>query len=449
MGKLTLEELNSSIDKREIDTVVLTFPDHLGQLMGKRLTGDFFLENNHTNCCDYLLAINIEEDPLPGFKLAGWEKGYGDLLMAPDFSTIRKISWQKNAAIIICDLIYEDGRSINMAPRTMLRNQCNRLAEMGLKGMMASELEFYLFDNPYETVYSDGYKGLVPSSPYLIDYGILNTGFKDEVLRDICNQVSEAGVPVESRKGEAGKGQYEIGLKYSTPIEMSDNHLIYKNAAKTIANLNGNSITFMAKYSDSDAGSSCHIHSSIVDVKTGKNVFVNNKGGESDFFRYFLGGLNLLSSELFIFFAPTINSYKRFSNDSFAPTRIAWDYDNRTTSFRIVGEGQGFRIENRLPGADANVYLAFAATIAAGLYGVENKIEPPALKKGNIYTDESLPKVPGTLKEAADNFDNSKIARGIFGDDIVDHYVHHARLEVADYEKNVSEWELKRYFERI
>lgn len=448
MGRLTLEKLNDSIKKGEIDTVILAFPNHLGQLMGKRLTGEFFLENNHANCCDYLLTLNIEEEPLPGFKLAGWEKGYGDLMMVPDFSTIREISWQKNSAIIICDLTYEDGRPVNMAPRTMLQNQCKRLSDMGMKGMMASELEFYLFDSPYEAVNKEGYKGLVPSSPYPIDYDILNTGFKDDVVREICNQVSAAGIPVESRKGETGLGQYEIGLKYASAIEMADRHMVYKNGAKTIANLNGNSITFMAKYSDRDAGSSCHIHTSIVDIKTGRNVFVDN-GNESDFYRYFLGGLNLLASEFFIFFAPTVNSYKRFSNESFAPTRIAWDYDNRTTSFRIVGEGQGFRIENRLPGADANPYLAFTATVAAGLYGVENKIEPPALKKGNIYTDDSLPRVPGSLKEAADNFNNSKIAREIFGDDIVDHYVLHAKLEAADYEKNVSEWELKRYFERI
>ncbi len=448
MGRLTLEKLNDSIKKGEIDTVILAFPNHLGQLMGKRLTGEFFLENNHANCCDYLLTINIEEEPLPGFKLASWEKGYGDLMMVPDFSTIREISWQKNSAIIICDLTYEDGRHVNIAPRTMLQNQCKRLSDMGMKGMMASELEFYLFDSPYEAVNKEGYKGLVPSSPYPIDYDILNTGFKDDVVREICNQVSAAGIPVESRKGETGLGQYEIGLKYASTIEMADRHMVYKNGAKTIANLNGNSITFMAKYTDRDAGSSCHIHTSIVDIKTGRNVFVDN-GNESDFYRYFLGGLNLLASEFFIFFAPTVNSYKRFSNDSFAPTRIAWDYDNRTTSFRIVGEGQGFRIENRLPGADANPYLAFTATIAAGLYGVENKIEPPALKKGNIYTDDSLPRVPGSLKEAADNFNNSKIAREIFGDDIVDHYVRHAKLEAADYEKNVSEWELKRYFERI
>lgn len=448
MGRLSLDELNTGIKQGEIDTIILAFPDHLGQLMGKRLTGDFFLENNCANCCDYLLTMDIEETPLLGFKLSGWEKGYGDLLMVPDFSTIRKISWQKKSVIIICNLTHEDGFPVNIAPRTILQNQCSKLGEMGLKGLMASELEFYLFDNPYESVYSNGYKGLVPSSPYPIDYSILNTGFKDDIVRDICNQVSEAGVPVESRKGETGIGQYEIGLKYTTPVNMADNHMIYKNGAKTIANINGNSITFMAKYSDSDAGSSCHIHTSIVDAQSGKNVFLKN-GKESDFFRYFLGGLSFLASDFFIFFAPTINSYKRFSNDSFAPTKIAWDYDNRTTSFRIIGEGQGFRIENRLPGADANVYLGFAATIAAGLYGVEHKIEPPVLKKGNIYADKSLPKVPGSLKEAADNFNNSKIAREIFGDDIVDHYVRHARLEVEEYEKNVSEWELKRYFERI
>ena len=448
MGIFTLEKLNDSIKKGEIDSIILAFPNHLGQLMGKRYTGEYFLENNHANCCDYLLTLNIEEDPLHGFKLASWDKGYGDLLMVPDFSTIREISWQKNTAMIICDLTYEDGRSVDVAPRTMLQNQCERLSDMGMTAMMASELEFFLFDSPYETVYEDGYKGLVQSSPYPIDYDILNTGFKDEVVQEICNQVSAAGVPVESRKGETGKGQYEIGLKYSSSVEMADRHMVYKNGAKTIANLNGNSITFMAKYSDSDAGSSCHIHTSIVDIKSGENVFASN-GNESDFFRYFLGGLNLLASDLFIFFAPTINSYKRFSNDSFAPTRIAWDYDNRTTSFRIVGEGQGFRIENRLPGADANPYLAFTATIAAGLYGVENKIEPPAVKKGNVYADDSLPKVPGTLKVAYENFDKSKIAREIFGNEIVDHYVRHAKLEVEDYEKNVSVWELQRYFERI
>jgi len=230
---------------------------------------------------------------------------------------------------------------------------------------MASELEFYLFDNPYDDVYKEGYKGLIPSSLNPIDYNILTTGFKDDLLRDICNQIDEAGVPVESRKGETGKGQYEIGLLYSESLEMADRHMIYKNGARTIADNNGKSITFMAKYSDSDAGSSCHIHMSIVHSDSGKNAFIDNNG-ESLFFKHFLGGLHLLASELFLFFAPTVNSYKRFSNDSFAPTRIAWGYDNRTTSFRIVGSGEGFRIENRLPGADVNPYLAFAATIAAG-----------------------------------------------------------------------------------
>ena len=448
MGNLTLDKLNEQINNGKIDTVILAFPDHLGQLVGKRLTGEYFLENNETNCCDYLLTINMVQEPLPGFKLAAWDKGYGDLMMVPDFSTIREISWQKNSAMIICDLIHENGQPVEEAPRTMLQTQCKRLSDKGLKAMMASELEFYLFDNPYDSVYKEGRRGLIPSSPYPIDYNILYTGFKDGLLQDICNQVSASGIPVESRKGETGKGQYEIGLKYSSSLEMADRHLIYKNGAKSIAVANGSSITFMAKYSGSDAGSSCHIHISIINGETGKNIFADNRE-ESDFFRYFLGGLNRLASDFFIFFAPTINSYKRFSCDSFAPTKIAWDYDNRTTSFRIVGNGEGFRIENRLPGADANPYLAFAATIAAGLYGVEHKIEPPSLRKGNIYLDDSLPDVPRTLKDAAENLKNSSIAGEIFGNDVVNHYVHHAELEIEAFEKHVSDWELERYFERI
>jgi glutamine synthetase len=448
MGKLTLEELDEKIRKGTIDTVALVFPDHLGQLMGKRLTGSYFLENRQANCCDYLLTIDVAQNPLPGFKLAGWDKGYGDFLMVPDYTTIRETSWQKQTAIIICDLVREDGRSVEVAPRTILQNQLNRLSAKKLKAMMASELEFYLFDNPYDDVYKEGYKGLIPSSFNPIDYNILTTGFKDDLLRDICNRISEAGIPVESRKGETGKGQYEIGLLYSESLEMADRHMIYKNGARTIADNNGKSITFMAKYSDSDAGSSCHIHMSLVHSDSGKNVFIDNNA-ESLFFKHFLGGLHLLASEFFLFFAPTVNSYKRFSNDSFAPTRIAWGYDNRTTSFRIVGSGEGFRIENRLPGADVNPYLAFAATIAAGLYGVENKIEPPALKGGNMYIDESLPKVPKNLMEAAENLDRSDIARNVFGNDVIDHYVGHAKLESEAYEKNVSLWELQRYFENI
>ena len=448
MGKLTIDELEKKIQNGDIDTVVLAFPDHLGQLIGKRLTGRFFLDNRQTNCCNYLLTIDIEQNPLPGFKLAGWDKGYGDFLMLPDYSTIRELRWQKQAAVIICDLVHENGDPVDAAPRTILQNQLNNLNAGKLEAMMASELEFYLFDNSYDDVAREGYKGLVPSSLKSIDYNILSTGFEDELLRDICNQVSAADIPVESRKGEAGKGQYEIGLLYCTALEMADRHMIYKNGARTIANAYGKSISFMAKYSESDSGSSCHIHISLLNNESGRNVFIDNND-ESLFFRHFLGGLNLLASDFFLFFAPTVNSYKRFSSNSFAPTRIAWGYDNRTSSFRIVGSSEGFRIENRLPGADINPYLAFAATIAAGMYGVENKIEPPPLNEGNTYMDETYPKVPDTLKEAAENLNRSKIARSIFGDDVIEHYVAHARIESAAYEKNVSPWELKRYFKSV
>ncbi|MDA3811322.1 MAG: glutamine synthetase family protein [Spirochaetaceae bacterium] len=448
MGNLTLEELKSKIEMGKIDSVVLAFPDHLGQLMGKCLTGEYFLEKNQTNCCDYLLTINIKQEPLQGFKLSGWDKGYGDFVMIPDFSTIREITWQKQTVMIICDLVDGDGNFVNIAPRSILQKQCKRLLSKNMEAIMASELEFFLFDNTYESIHKEGLTCLTPSSHYSIDYNILHTGFNNDFLREICNKISLSGIPIESRKGEAGKGQYEIGLKYTSPIAMADSHMVYKNGAKSIAEANGKSITFMAKYSDSDAGSSCHIHISILEKETGHNLFIEN-GQESSLFKYFLGGLNALASEFFIFFAPTINSYKRFSCDSFAPTKISWGYDNRTTSFRIVGENKGFRIENRLPGADANPYLAFAATIAAGLYGVENKIEPPSILKGNQYLIDKLPKVPGTLKEAAENLNNSKIARDVFGDDVVEHYVRHARLEIESYEKQVSQWEFERYFERI
>lgn len=448
MGILSLDELISNIKTGSIDSVVLAFPDHLGQLIGKCLSGEHFLSNRHTNCCDYLLTINIKQEPIQGFKLTGWNKGYGDFLMMPDFSTIREIPWQMGTAMIICNLVDDDGIPVDVTPRAILQNQCHRLSSENLMVHIASELEFYLFENPYDIVSREGSRGLIPSSSYPIDYNIQHMGFKDSLLRKICNQVSEAGVPVESRKGETGKGQYEIGLKYTTPVEMADRHMIYKNGAKSIAAADGKSISFMAKYSEADAGSSCHIHISVKNKETGRNIFIDDDK-ESDFFRYFLGGLNKLASDFFLFFAPTINSYKRFSSNSFAPTKVSWGYDNRTTSFRIVGKNDGYRIENRLPGADANPYMAFAATIAAGLYGVEKKIEPPSETKGNIYIDQSLSPVPGTLLEAAENLNRSQIARKIFGDDVVEHYVHHARKEAEAYEQQVSGWEVDRYFERI
>jgi len=449
MGRLTPEELNGKIKAREIDTVILAFPDPAGQLMGKRLTGDFFLENTEVGCCDYLMTIDIEEKPRRGFKISGWETGFGDLRMDPDFSTIHELPWQEKSALILCHLIDKNGKAVEEAPRRVLQRQVEKLAEGSLGAFTASELEFFLFDSPYDSVYAGGHQTLVPSSPYPVDYHILHTGFDDGLLRTICNQISEAGIPVESRKGETGKGQYEIGLKYAPALEMADRHLIYKLGAKTLAARQGKSLTFMAKYRTDESGSSCHIHISLTRTDSGKNAFIDQGGEPSDIFNHFLGGLIHLTPELFLFFAPTVNSYKRFVDESFAPVNLTWDYDNRTSGYRILGRGEGFRIENRFPGADANPYLAYAAMIAAGLHGIREKITPPPPVRGNSYGQSGSSPLPRSLGEAADRLDQSQVARDVFGNGVIDYYVHHARLEAREYAAQVGEWELKRYFERI
>jgi glutamine synthetase len=320
--------------------------------------------------------------------------------------------------------------------------------------MAASELEFYLFSNSYKAVHSSGYTGINPASSYPVDYHILGTGYDEELIGEIRRKVSASGIPVESSKGETGLGQYEIALRYAEALEAADRHIIYKWGAKTIAASFGKSISFMAKYSDCDAGSSCHVHLSLYGAKTASeapsNLFWDEKTkGGSQLFRYFLGGLHALSPELFLFFAPTINSYKRYTSASFAPVNSVWDYDNRTTGFRVVGQGSSFRIENRLPGADANPYLAYAATLAAVLYGIEHKIECPEPFSGNAYSTNAFTPLPVNLAEAAENLSNSAAARSMFGDQVVEHYVHQARLEDREYARVVGEWELKRYFERI
>jgi glutamine synthetase len=316
--------------------------------------------------------------------------------------------------------------------------------------MMASELEFYLFENSFREVSDRGFPAIGTQSAHAIDYHILETGYVEEIIRKIRNTMSETGIPVESSKGETGRGQHEIALEYAEALESADRHVLYKLGTKTIAAEAGKSVTFMAKYTELDAGSSCHIHCSLENAETGENSFGGGPDGTgSSLFRHFLGGLIRLSGDFFLFFAPTVNSYKRYTPGSFAPTRLAWDYDNRTASFRVVGEGSSFRIENRMPGADANPYLAYAATLAAGMYGVRHKIEPPERSGGDAYKDSHLKPLPASLEEAADRLEASDAARELFGSDVVDHYVRHARLESEAYRRVVGEWELKRYFERI
>jgi len=450
MGKLTIEELKNLVECDEIDTVLTVFPDTYGRLLGKRLTASYFLEQDGLFCCDYLLSAGMEMDPQPGFSMASWDLGYGDFAYVPDPSTLRRIPWLPKTALVMCDLCHESGGPVTQAPRSILRRQCERLAKRGMTAFMASELEFHLFQESYGDNRDRGYRHMKPSSPYRIDYHILSTSFDEPLLRAIRNGMSAAGVPVESSKGECGNGQHEIGLYYADALEMADRHVIYKNGAKEIAAQKGACLTFMAKYHSAEAGSSCHIHSSIFNAESTTSLFWDSDAGKpGDTFRYFLGGLHELCREFFLLFAPTVNSYKRYCEDSFAPTRLAWSTDNRTTGFRIVGHGPSYRIENRMPGADANPYLAYAATMAAGLYGIDNRIEPPPEFSGNAYTADHLSRVPSSLAEAADLIDGSTVARDVFGDEVVDHYVQCARSEQAAFDKAVTDWERERYFERI
>ena len=450
MASLGTDELKRLIDEGQIDTVLAVFPDHYGRLVGKRLTAVHFLDSEHFYCCDYLLSTSMEMDPQPGFEMASWEKGYGDLVSVPDLDTLRLIPWLPKTALVMCDLEHEGGEPVVQSPRTILKVQCERLARRGIKAYMGSELEFHLFRGTFSDLRKSHYQDLEPSSPYRIDYHILATSFDEPLIRAIRNGMLGAGVPIESSKGECSNGQHEIGLYYAEALEMADRHMIYKNGTKEIAALNDAALTFMAKYSDAEAGSGCHIHSSLYGSQSETNLFWDGGAGEpSDTFRHFLGGLLTLCREFFLFYAPTVNSYKRYCAESFAPTRIAWGRDNRTTGFRIVGHEQSFRAENRLPGADANPYLAFAATIAAGLYGIDHKIEPAEEFVGNAYTATHLPRVPTSLTQAADLFDRSTTARSLLGDQVVDHYVQCARLEQASYDRAVTDWELNRYFERI
>lgn len=442
--------LLSAIKRGEIDSVILVFPDMQGRWMGKRFTARHFAESvagHGTHACAYLLTVDMEMDPLPGFALTSWDKGYADFAMVPDLATWRPLPWTPGSALVICDVQDDAHRPIKVAPRQILKDQVLRAWEAGYTLKMASELEFYLFKEPYEAAQAKNWKGLAHAGAYIEDYHILQGARMEPVVGAIRNQMEKAGVPVECSKGEWGPGQHEINLVYADPVEMADRHTIYKHGAKEIAMAQGHALTFMAKFDAGLAGSSCHIHTSLWDRKGERNVFASGKG-ESKEFRWFLGGQMQLARELAFFFAPTVNSYKRYQAATFAPTRVAWARDNRTCGFRVVGGGDSLRIENRLPGADVNPYLAFAASIAAGLWGIENKVEPPKEFHGDAYKSE-VTAVPKSLGESIALLEKSKMAREAFGDEVFAHYLHAAKLELAAFEKAVTDWEKGRYFERV
>jgi len=439
-GRINLDELKRLIAGGEIETVIAVFPDMYGRLVGKRFVAQYFLDDvagHGMHACDYLLACDMEMDPVPGYAFTSWAKGYGDFNPIPDYDTLRVASWQEKSALVICDI------DVPLAPRTMLRHQVARAAKLGFTPMAASELELYLFKDSYDSAAEKGYIRLEPIGRVIEDYHVLQGTKEEFLIGAIRSHLERSGVPVESSKGEWGPGQQEIGLRYADAVEMADRHAIYKHAAKEIAWKAGHAITFMAKWDERYAGSSCHIHMSLWDADVKKSFFE----GESDTFRHFLGGWMAHIRELFAFYAPYPASYKRYVAGSFAPTGIAWSHDNRTAGFRIVGSGPSLRIECRAPGADANPYLAFAATLAAGLDGIEKKIEPPPAFEGDVYAARDLPQVPHTLRDSIEALEASAFAREAFGDAVVDHYLHFFKTEQRKFDAVVTDWERRRYFE--
>jgi glutamine synthetase len=441
---ISLDELRSDVETDAIDTIVVAFTDMQGRLMGKRLHAEFFLDEaveHGVEGCNYLLALEMEMDPVPGYALASWEQGYGDFRLEPDLGTLRRIPWLESTALVLADVLSHDGSDVKPSPRQVLKAQVERAEALGYTPMFGSELEFYLLKETYEEAHAKGYRDLTPSVPYILDYHILASTYDEPFIRQIRNGMHGAGIRVETSKGEAWPGQHEINFRYADAVAMADNHVIYKNGAKEIAHLNGCSITFMAKPDHTWIGSSCHIHSSL--WRDGEAAFA----GESDVFKQYLAGQIAVLKELAIFVAPTINSYKRFAAGSWAPTTLAWGHDNRTCGFRIVGHGPALRTETRIPGGDVNPYLAFAALLAAGLHGIENELELPPPLEGNAYESDSE-RFPHSLREGIAALEEGTVARQALGDEVVDHYLNYARTEQRLFDEVVTSYERERMFER-
>jgi glutamine synthetase len=461
-GRLDARSLESQVRSGDIDTVLTVVPDGYGRLLGKRVVGRHFVDHvleEGVHACIYLFTVDMEMEPLPGFTLTSWERGYGDMKLVPDLGTLRVIPWLPKTALVFCDVHGEDGAPIEEAPRWVLKRQVERAAAQGYVVKTAAELELYCFRETFEQARAKRYHALTPVSDYLEDYHILQTTREEPLVRAIRNGMEAADIPVETSKGEWGRGQEEINLVYADALEMADRTALYKHGAKEIAHLQGCSLTFMAKYDMGAAGSSFHLHSSLWDRAGARALFAPSRGGNgrapngraawTPLFGQWLAGQMAMARELAYFYAPGVNSYKRYQAGSFAPTRIAAGWDNRTCGFRLCGEGASFRVENRIPGADANPYLAFAATIAAGLHGIQHKLKAPKPYEGSAYEDTTLAQVPKTLREAIGELERSKVARTAFGDRVVDHYLHAARLEQQAFDQAVTDWDLLRYFERI
>ncbi|MCP4360189.1 MAG: glutamine synthetase [Chloroflexi bacterium] len=454
-GMLTLDELTALVEQGKIETVAMVFTDHYGRFMGKRYDAEFFLAegvSQGTHGCDYLLTVDMDMEPVPGYKFANWELGYGDFHLVPDLNTLRRASWLDKTALVLCDVeSNKTHQPVSVAPRAMLRRQLEQAASMGFSAQAASELEYYTFEDSYRTAYEKNYIGLKTAAWYLEDYHMLQ-GMREEKFTAVARRhLKQSGIPVENSKGEWGLGQHEINIRYADALTMADRHVVYKQCLKEVAEQLDISVTFMAKYAADQAGSSCHIHLSLWQEE--ENAFPGDQligpVQGSELFRWFLGGWIQHVPEFMAFYAPTINAYKRYQDGSWAPTRLAWSYDNRTAGFRVVGQGQSLRIECRIPGADCNPYLAYTAALASGLDGIANQIEPPPIFAGDVYAAQHLPRVPYTFREAIDLFANSSFVGQTLGADVMEHYTHFFRTEQKAFDNAVTDWERKRYFERI
>ncbi len=454
-GMLSREELGDLVERGEIETVLAVFPDMYGRLMGKRIMGSYFVDEvaqGGMHACDYLLACDMEMDVIPGYKYTSWETGYGDFHCVPDLSTLRRATWLPKTALVLCDLFDHHEKPAEVSPRRMLQRQLERAREAGFMVMGGTEIELYVFDDSFAEARAKNYHGLRPMGTYNEDYHIFQGTKEEDLIGAIRRHLDQSGVPVETSKGEAGLGQQEINLRFSDALTQADRNVLYKHAAKEIAWSQGKAVTFMAKWDEKHTGSSAHVHVSLWDKEGKGNVFPGDRPTgpveASDAFRWFLGGWIRHARALTACYAPYVASYKRYQSRSWAPTTIAWSYDNRTAGFRVVGRGPSLRVECRIPGADANPYVVYAAALAAGLDGIKNRIEPPEIFQGDLYAAQELQQVPGTLREAIDEFERSDLPREAFGEDVAEHYLHFLRTEQRKFDEVVTCWERARYFER-
>ncbi len=451
-GNMTFDALKEAVARGEIDTVLVAGIDMQGRLMGKRFHAAFFVNGGweETHCCNYLLTVDMEMNTVQGYKSSSWQTGYGDYVLKPDMTTLRPIPWLPGTALVLGDTLDHHGHEVPHSPRAILKRQVARARAMGFEPMMATELEFYLFENSYENLRDGGLSALKPVSNYNEDYHIFQTTKEEDVMRAIRNGLYGAGIPVENSKGEADAGQEEVNYRYSDALDTADNHVIVKNGVKEIAWTKGKSVTFMAKYDHRKAGSSSHIHQSLW-TADGKPSFFDHddKHGMSATMKHYMAGQLAHAEELTAFLAPYVNSYKRFTVGMFAPTKAVWSADNRTAGFRVCGvHSKAVRVECRIPGSDVNPYLACAALLAAGLAGIEDKMELEPEMSGDMYNTAGIREIPHNLRDAAALLNGSKMLRAAFGDDVIDHYHHAAQWEISETDRVVTDFEVQRLLER-